>query len=218
MDQIWKTVLAIVGSVGGAGLIIAFVGKWLAQLIADRIIQSKQQQFEKDQAEMRSKFELELEQYRTRAAEYTYVSQLQFETEFKVYQSLFQSLYEFGTSTSVLFPIYDEVPEDAEEKKKLYIERYTRFCDAYNEFSSVLEKNAPFIPIHLYDSFVAIRQQANDISCMYPDIRINPDERLAKDYHQITRENYTKSREFRDNLATIKGDVRDYLGTLRIQN
>lgn len=218
MDQIWKTVLAIIGSVGGAGVIIIFVGKWLAQLIADRVIQSKQHQIDIELTEMHGKFELELEQYRTKATEYTYVSQLQFETEFKVYQSLFQSLYVFGSSTAILFPEYDELPKDSEERKKLYIERYTRFCAAYDEFSSVLEQNAPFIPKHLYESFLSFTSQANDISCMYPDIRIHSDDSSHNgEDRKIIMTNIAKLREFRENIAAIKSDVRDYLGTLRIQ-
>ena len=219
MDQIWKTVLAIIGSVGGAGIIIAFIGKWLAQLIADRVIQSKQHQMDVELAEMHSKYELELEQYRTKAAEYTYISQIQFETEFKVYQSLFQSLYVFGSSTAVLFPEYDSVPMDLEERKKLYIERYTRFCAAYDEFSSVLEQNAPFIPKHLYESFVSFLSQAKSISCMYPDIRIHSDvSNHNSEDRKIIMANIAKLKEFRENIAAIKSDVRDYLGTLRIQN
>jgi hypothetical protein len=140
MDQIWKTVLAIVGSVGGAGIIIAIVGKWLAQLIADRMIQSKQRQIDVELAQMRNRFELELEQYRTKAAEYTYVSQLQFETEFKVYQSLFFILHDFSVSTCELFPVFDEYPADPEKAKKFFTDRYDRFCPAYNRFSAVLEQ------------------------------------------------------------------------------
>jgi len=218
MDQIWKTVLAIVGSVGGAGLIIAFVGKWLAQLIADRIIQSKQQQFEKDQAEMRAKFELELEQYRTRAAEYTYVSQLQFETEFKVYQSLFQNLHQFGVCTSNLYPTLEYVSRDPEEAKADYTERYENYLKEFNAFSSVLEQNAPFIPKVLYDAFVSLRQQAREISCMYPEIRIVNEPFFEEDNRKMAKDNYKNTREFRDNIAKLKDDVRDYLGTLRIQN
>jgi hypothetical protein len=218
MDHIWETVLVIVGSVGGAGLIIAFVGKWLAQLIADRIIQSKQQQFEKDQAEMRAKFELELEQYRTKATEYTYVSQLQFETEFRVYQSLFQNLYQFGVCTSDLYPSLEFVSSDPNKAKADYEERYKKYFQSYKTFSSALEQNAPFVPKHIYDSFFALRQQARLISTMYYDLRINPDTKDEAENAKIIKENYENARAFRDNIANIKNSVRDYLGTLRIQN
>ena len=218
MDQIWKTVLAIIGSVGGAGLIIAFIGKWLAQLIADRVIQSKQQQFERELTEIRANFDLALEQYRTKAAEYTYVSQLQFETEFKVYQSLFFSLHEFSVCTEKLFPRFEEIPADPEEAKQFYVERYNRFCPAYNSFAAVLEQNAPFIPKHIYDAFKSLQRMADAISCMYIDIKLNSDPRLKEDYAEISQDNRKKTREFRDNLAKLKDDVRDYLGTLRIQN
>ena len=140
MDQIWKTVLAIIGSVGGAGIIIAFIGKWLAQLIADRVIQSKQHQMDVELAEMHSKYELVLEQYRTKAAEYTYISQIQFETEFKVYQSLFQSLYVFGSSTAVLFPEYDSVPMDLEERKNYILSVIHGFVQRMMSFHRSLSK------------------------------------------------------------------------------
>lgn len=218
MDQIWKTVLTIIGSVGGAGLIIAFVGKWLAKLIADRIIQSNQRQIDIELADMRGKFEMELEQYRTKAAEYTYVNQLQFETEFKVYQSLFNNLHEFSVCTSELFPVYDEYPADPDQAKKFFQDRYARFCPAYNEFSAVLEKNAPFIPKHIYDFFRSLRRAADEISCMYIDIKIVNDSRFKEDYAEISQDNRKKTREFNKNLAKLKDEVRDYLGTLRIKN
>ena len=210
--------LAIIASVGGSGLIIAFIGQWLAKLIADRIIQSKQRLIDLELADMRGRFEMELEQYRTKAAEYTYVNQLQFETEFKVYQSLFNNLHEFSVCTSVLFPVYDEYPADPEEAKKFFTERYDRFCPAYNEFSAVLEKNAPFIPKHIYESFSSLRHEADEISCMYVDIKIVNDSRFKDDYAAISKENMKKTREFTKNLAKLKDDVREYLGTLRILN
>lgn len=220
MDQIWKTVLAIVGSVGGAGLIIAFVGKWLAQLIADRIIQSKQQQFEKDQAEMRAKFELELEQYRTKAAEYTYVSHLQFETEFKVYQSLFDSLYDFGLTTWHLYPGFDTFSYDADVAEAEYTERYEEYWSTFNDFQSVLEKNAPFIPKHLYNSFIALRDTAYDLGFLFVMNKMDEYRFIAenKEIPKTAEEKYRITREFRSAIAKLYDDVRDYLATLRVQN
>jgi hypothetical protein len=53
---------------------------------------------------------------------------------------------------------------------------------------------------------------------MYPEIKIENDPRFKEDYAAISRENRIKTREFREDLDKLKDDVRDYLGTLRIQN
>lgn len=218
MGSIWQTIGAFLLGVGGVSGVIIFLSKWLAQLIADRVIQSKQHQIDIELTEMRGKIELELEKYRTQAAEYTYVSQIQFETEFKVYQTLFQNLYMFGVCTSDLYPSLDSVSSDPNEAKADYAERYKKFFQSYKIFSSAFEQNAPFIPKHIYDSFFALRQQAQLISIMYYDLRINPNTKDEAKKAKIIKENYKNARAFRDNIAAIKNSVRDYLGTLRIQN
>mgnify|MGYP000712484425 FL=1 len=76
-DTVFKIVLSIVGSVGGAGAIIAFAVKFSANLIADKL---------------KKKYELEttkkLEEYKSKLENKNYISKTRFDTEFSIYRTL----------------------------------------------------------------------------------------------------------------------------------
>lgn len=218
MIQLWQTVLAIIASVGGSGVIIFALSKWLSNMIADRFLQTKQAQIDIELEKTKQKLELEIEHYHTQSDEFTFVTKLQFETEFKVYQVLFEKLYDFGVNTANLFPILDQIPQNEDKVREMYKERYKDYCSAYNVFSAVLEQNAPFLPKTIYDRFVELRSKARSIGCMFPEIRIFDDERFETDNREMARENYKSTREFNEMIADIKNEVRDYLGTLKVQD
>lgn len=48
MEQIWQTVLAIIGSVGGAGAIIVAVVKFASNIIAERLSQKYETKISKE--------------------------------------------------------------------------------------------------------------------------------------------------------------------------
>ena len=213
----FKTIAALIVSVGGAGAIIACVTKFAADHIADRMMHKYEAKLNKELEQYKHELELETEKYRRMSERLTYVTKKQFETEFAAYQALFDNLFDFATRTDELFPIFDQIPKDKEEEKQLYIERYKEYCASFNKFSEVLEKNAPFIPEENYEMFVSLRTRARELGCMYPEIRIIDDPIFREDHSKIAHENYTKTREFNEEIKAAKKKIREYLSTLKVE-
>ncbi len=217
----WETVFKIIGaaiiSAGGIGAIIVFCVKFAANHIAERMMRKYDAKLNKELEQYKHELELETEKYRRKSENLTYVTKKQFETEFSAYQALFDNLFEFATRTAELFPFFDQLPADKEDQKKLYIERYKEYCAAFNHFSEVLEKNAPFIPEENYEMFVSLRTHAHELGCMYPEIRIIDDPIFREDHSKMAHENYGKTQKFNEEIKTAKKKIREYLSTLKVE-
>ncbi|MEG2014069.1 MAG: hypothetical protein RR063_12875, partial [Anaerovoracaceae bacterium] len=79
MSAVWQTVFAIIGSVGGAGVIIAAVVKFSSDKIAERL-----------SAKYQLKLDKELEAFKGRLDRKNYVSRVRFDAEFAIYRELSQ--------------------------------------------------------------------------------------------------------------------------------
>lgn len=215
--MIWKTVLAIIASVGGGGVIILGLSSYIGKLWADRLLQKKSQDFERELEAYKKDLSIEVERYRIKAEELTYVSKVQFETEYEIYKVIFAALFDFAAASSNLFPYgLDQIPADINDRKAEYITRYEFYVDSFNTYSRAVETHAPFMPKEIYEKFISIRQTANEIACMFPEIRIQADERFREEYGKIAHENFKKTGEFNKLIPQLKDDVRDYLATLKI--
>lgn len=215
--MIWKTVLAIIASVGGSGAIILGLSSYVGKLWAERLLQKKSQDFERELETYKKDLSIEVERYKSKAEALNYVSKVQFEAEYETYKLIFAALFNFAAASSNLFPYgLDQIPADMNERKAEYIKRYEFYVDSFNTYSRAVETNAPFIPKEIYEKFISVRQAANEIACMYPEIRIQADERFKEDYEKIAHENFKKTGEFNQLIPQLKEDVRNYLATLKV--
>jgi hypothetical protein len=216
MKQILQTAGAIIASVGCAGFIIWSISSYLGKLWADRLLQKKAQEFDKELETYKTELSLVTEKYKIEAEKLTYISKVQFETEYNIYQKVFETLFDFIDSTSRLFPRFDTIPKDPQEQKDEYKKRHDYFSESFNNYSKIVEVNAPFIPKHIYDKFIKLRQKAWDIACLYEDIKIVADEAFKEDYRKIESENRDKTVSLTKDIKQIKIDVRKYLATLKV--
>lgn len=216
MSELLKIITSIIVGLGGGATIIYKLSSYLGKLWSERFMQKKKQEFEKELEAYKKDLSLEVEEYKTKADELTYISRIQFETEYEIYQKIFETLFDFSSASSNLFPMFDQIPQDKNERKKEYIKRYKFYVESFNDFSRTLETNAPFIPKDIYMKFVDARNDADKIACMFPEIRIQADEMFSEDDAKIAHENYKKTLEFNKKISTIKDDVREYLSKLKV--
>jgi len=215
--MIWDTVLAFVASIGGGGAIVLGLSSYIGKLWADQLLQKKSQEFEKELESYKKDLSLEIEKYKSKSEKLTYISKVQFDAEYDIYRKIFDALFDFSAASSNLFPYgLDQIPADMEERKKEYIKRYEFYVNSFNAYSRIIEVNAPFIPKHIYSIFAEIRQAANEIACMYPEIRIQADEHFKDDYERMAHENFVKTGEFNKKIPELKDNVRSYLATLKV--
>ena len=215
-SDILKLVSGLLASVGGAGIIISFVVRKCSNYLSDRMLEKYKASLSKDIEETKHELEMETEKFRQKSEQLNFVTQLQFETEFKAYQQIFDCLCVFSNFTKQLFPIYDVVPIDQTERKECFKKRFTEYTQSCQEFSDILEKNAPFIPKSHYELFFSLWRTSYEIACLFPEIRIKDDPRFREDFAKTERENILKTQDFLKQVQECQDTIRDYLSTLKV--
>lgn len=143
MEEVWKTVAAIVVSVGGTGAIIAAVVSFCANRIADRL-----------EKKYENKLDKQLEEYKSELNSKEYITQVQFDKEFKSYADLLSKANAMVQYSFWLFPsCIDSVPQDEKERRKMYLDRYQKATDAYNAFLTMHLGTSPFLNDSISDKF-----------------------------------------------------------------
>ncbi len=215
-ESVFKTIAAAVFSIGGAGALVALCVKFAANKLSEAMLQKYEAKLTKEIEERKHELEIETEKYRKKAERLTFVSRIQFETEFSAYREIFDNLFEFANATKSLYPILEYIPESKDAETAMRQNQYLSYCDAFDKYSAVLEKNAPFIPKDLYDLFVTIRDHAHEIGCMFPEVKIENDPAFQEDNRKLNRENIGKTLDFCTEIQNAKDRVREYLSTLVI--
>jgi hypothetical protein len=184
--------------------------------LAEKISKKYQLKMDKEFESYRNELEVMRNRQQDVNEHVKYVSKLQFETEFNAYQAIFDNLFKFSVLTRELYPVVEWYVGSKDEQNETYKKRINEFRPAYNEFSKMIEVNAPFIPKDIYEMFVNIRKLAMEISNGYLDIRTIDNDKSYFDSEKLAKEKYPKEDEFNKLVQDSKDKVRDYLSTLRI--
>lgn len=205
-DTVFKIVLSIVGSVGGAGAIIAFVVKFSADLIADKL---------------KKKYELEttkkLEEYKSKLENKNYISKTRFDTEFSIYRTLSVAFFDMVKKISVMIPEgYTQVPADPKAKKAYDKEVYDLALTAVVKAQDTLNGNAPFISEDMYNKYSAILKlcnlQLNVFSNRWNVLYLaNQEEKEKLDF-----EDYERTATINKSMKELNNKVRKYISTLDV--
>lgn len=205
-DTVLKIVLSIVGSVGGAGAIIALVVKFSANLIADKL---------------KKKYELEttkkLEEYKSKLENKNYISKTRFDTEFSIYRTLSVAFFDMVKNISVMIPDgYTQVPADPKVKKKYDKKVYNLALTAVVKAQDTLNGNAPFISEDMYNEYSAILKLCNiqlDVfSTRWNVLYLASQEEKEK----LDFEDYERTRTINESMKELNNKVRKYISTLDV--
>ena len=202
-NSVWETVLAIFISIGGAGAVIVALGKWLANLTAQRIL--KKTEFE---------FSQKLESLKSNLEKRNYISKTRFDLEIEVYRQLSETVVAMVSDNSALFPfgMYRE-PQNEEEKKNFYRENYSRAAQSYNTANSAINRNTPFIPEQLHKQFTDIADKCRIQLIMFGELKIhNPSEGDG----QVYRESCERTKTINSELDTLMTSLRSHIASLDV--
>lgn len=205
-DTVLKIVLSIVGSVGGAGAIIALVVKFSANLIADKL---------------KKKYELEttkkLEEYKSKLENKNYISKTRFDTEFSIYRTLSVAFFDMVKNISVMIPDgYTQVPADPKVKKKYDKKVYNLALTAVVKAQDTLNGNAPFISEDMYNEYSAILKLCNlqleVFSNRWNVLYLASQEEKEK----LDLEDYKRTGTINESMKELNNKVRKYISTLDV--
>lgn len=208
MNQIWQTVLAIIGSIGGAGAIISAVVKFSSNQIADAL--SKKYEL---------KLNKELESYKAGLDKKTYISRTRFDMEFAIYGKLSEAFLSMRDAVYWLFPSgIDHLPLEEDAQKTVFLDRYNKSGEAIEKAQTVLGANAPFIPAEFYNDFEEIRKM-----CMHQFTRYtwcgdlaNEKRRQSDGIVRIADECYARTDEIFKKYDELIDKLRKYLENLEV--
>jgi hypothetical protein len=161
IPDILRNASALLGAIGGIGVILVGVSRWFGSLWLGRAMESYRALHEKELETLRSKYTRELEFYKTHLERSVLVTRVQFETEFNAMKQVFQKLSQVRLRMASLRPVSD-VSEAAETQEQWKAKRFQRlqedfekFLVAYNDLVAVVEDLSPFYPIGIYGQLKA---------------------------------------------------------------
>ena len=203
----WNTILetsaAVIVSFGGAGAIIAGVTKFAADKIADKL-----------EKKYELKLSKELESFKSKLENRSYVSKTRIDAEFGIYRQLSVTAVTMVKEISQLFPRFTR---DARNDYETYKGRYDTALEKTVVFQDTLAANAPFISEEVYLLFRNLEEKSKRQLGDFIDFRLRPD---ANDYVMECKEEYKevwrRTQEIQSDLDTIIQKLREYLATLEV--
>lgn len=207
-EDVWRLVLSIIASVGGAGIIIAGVSKFCADKIAERL--SAKYQHELDR---------KMEQYKSLLDKRNYVSKARFDTEFALCKEIMQACKKMVDDVYYVYPTFARYPADEEARKKYEAEMYDKAVKSYNAFITLLSGNAPFISEPIYEELIKLgnlcHENIDDYSYRWDKWFMgNWEESTEK--RQIEKAAYDRTRQFSEKYDSIVKQLRKYFSELDI--
>ena len=168
----------------------------------------------------KAEFQKQIETLKATKEKYNYITKIQFDAEFKIYQELSASCFQMFYCESQLFNelnnYYVNDPIDnEEERKKQQKERYINAQNAVVEFQNTLYKYAAFITEEMYERYKNFKKMNSDQVIDYSNMYIYDIVDNQKEYRKNGIKNcYQKSKDIENEFEEITKELRNYLNSL----
>lgn len=205
MKEVMQTALAILGSVGVGGAIVAALSSWLGKVWAERLM-----------AKETAKYREELERLSKQLERKNYVSKVRFDAEFAIYRDLSAAFLEMVRFQNNLFVYMDHVPQDPEARKALYANRLKECGEAYNRASTQLYCNAPFIEESIFERFKGILNDVNMQLSNYPTFYLGDHMFESRRESDEFKACYQRTADINTRMDNLILDMRKYLKELDV--
>lgn len=198
-DAIWKIALAVVGAAGGYGALVLLGIKFSANLIADRL-----------EKKYELKLSKELEKYKSKLENKTYITKTRFDTEFKIYRELSKSFLTMNTciksmiNVEVVYKSFDEITRGIKQSEEV-----NNVENAIEDAQNCLYQNTPFIPEVFVTKYEDLLKMADKLYCDFVD-------KWTKHNLNINIKEIQKGVEIEIKLMDLNTDIRNYLSTLDV--
>lgn len=227
MQEIIQIALTIIASLGGAGFIIIGLANYLGKLWANMALESEKAKYNKELEELKSNLKKEIDTLNKINEKALYISKVQYDNEYKIYQEIWKALNECTIATLQLYPRgIENVPCDEEKKEKYKEEKYIRFSKTYTEYYDTIEKYAPFYKKEFYEKFIELRTKCFKIGDVYKmfefDVKYNESFKAVRDMTmpmETEEEVYIKlPKEIMKIKEDLLKEIREYLFNLQLKN
>ncbi|WP_158123487.1 hypothetical protein [Vibrio vulnificus] len=198
----------IIQILGGTTVVLAalfgFIGKiWLAKIVENHKASLQQQLLE-----VQTKVDATNNKLNAELQSATYISQIQLEHEYKIYQEIWALLVELKTATLRLRPLMDYVDPNQSQEERIR-ERLQDFAEKFNSVFKVLEHNRPFYPHEIYEVLDNVCEK-----CRHESIDSEYIERNNSEYYKEARKN---QQEIVTLINSACDAIRVRLGEVRVK-
>jgi len=127
-----------------------------------------------------------------------------FEKEYEILRDVWECAWELQATGRSLRPILDHLPEDEEEKKKVYRKRYDIYSESAVKFQNTVQKNQPFIPPSIYKKCLELRSIVIELQV---DFEITFEEHIRADWKKI----HKCGKKLDEKLAELNESIRKHV-------
>ena len=206
LGTIWGTALAIIASVGGAGVIIIFVGKWLAKLSADALMKK-----------MESEFNEKLEKLKSGLEKRNYISKARFDLEIEVYRQLSEAAFLMAIDLDNLFQEFERIYLDKESKRKMKKDNYSKATVSFDRANQAIIQNAPFIPRNTHELFLDVRDECMEQINFFLSHHLEEDsEEYRRDLEEQYLECSNRAKTISDKMDLLIDKLREHIDKLDV--
>ena len=199
-EAVWRVVLCVIASAGGAGGIIVAAVKFSSSIIAERL----SRKFEAD-------MQKQLEQYKAEISEKTYVTKVQYDAEFAIYRSLTKAFFEMILALHTTFSPHYRSPENSGKNFEYELPRLDKAAHKSETAQNLLYENGAFIPKKLYDKYDSLLDSASNLFWEYSDRLSSAKGNETLFDEQWLNEKYDKAKSLHDTFISINSELREYL-------
>ena len=205
-DDISKLVLAILASFGGVSSIFIITIKYSSNIIAKRL-----------EEKYKFKMNKELEKYKSRLCNKTYISKAKFDVEFSIYRKLSSEFFNIVEDICILIP--EGIATSKEDKDVEYEwngEIYNRVKMNINYAKEELYSNSPFIPGEIFEKYHEILKYCQMQIKIYDERTRYEKYFTEKQKEELSVKDNRRIKELNEKFKKLNDDVREYLFNLDI--
>lgn len=226
MQNIINVLATVIVSMGGMGVIVLGLSRFIGGIIAGKIEAKYKNELDKSFEEYRSKINERLNKLDKIEEKALYISKYNYENEYKIYMEIWPLLNKCVSNTIRLYPMgIENVPVDEQEREKYNEEKYEDFRESYNNFSICIDKYAPFYQESYYNDLNEIKNECYSIGSMFKmfefDVKYNESYRGCRDLKMSGKE-WKEVKEKEDKILKVKNEllvkIREYLNKLKLND
>lgn len=226
MKEVLQIVATIIAAFGGAGFIIIGLSSYLGKLWANIALESEKAKYSRELEELKAKLNKEINELNKSCEKALYISKVQYDNEYKIYQEIWTKLNDASISALNLYSAgIEDVPVDKEQEQKYKEDKYFNFAKLYNEYINIIEKYAPFYRKDFYDKFILLRDKFSRVGIIYKmyviDVTYNLSFKAVRGMTISPEENIEVSIKIPKEINQIKEDllngIREYLLSLQLK-
>ena len=205
-SDVVRIVMTAIASVGGIGVIIVWIIKFLANKIAERISKNFQETLDE-----------KLEKYKSELSKKEYVSKTKFDTEFILCRELSSAFAEMVKCVCILIPSgLTKVPSDKKERLNYEKKCYESACPAFIKAQDTLNANIPFITEDIYEGYKELLGLAHMQLNEYTQRFVVTDLRPQSEKESFSDKAYARTEELTQKWIKLNQKIREYISTLDV--